>query len=614
MKKMFLVSFLACMHVLFCATPIDLDEIDEDFLILGSNFDLFEDSTCSLEFKDILEKESLVFSSAHKEYESVTNVESNYWVRISFSSSGQTAKKVLEVITPQTDYISFFVPLENGEYSETKTGYLLPYSHREYLHKNFVFDFQKNADFTKPFYLKVHSSNKVGLLFKIRSQKNFTHYSLSEYLLLGMYYGVLLVLVIYNLIIFFFLRQRVYLAYCFTVLFSIGLSLSDDGLGFSLVWPNHPFWSQPLGLIIFPIGFLIAYTSYAISFFGNRFRSLQLIIGGGTALYLVYFAMLYVFSHEKFYYSYLYSFPFVVIYLCFTYSMLVKKHSPAQFFVVGNTFALVGLIIEQLRLLEVIEGNVVTQYAFEAGIVLEFISLAISLSYNYAFEMKQSIAIKEKHIFLLEKNENSQREQFKLMVEKDALSQKVNKELEDKVADRTREVQESNKKLQSLVDGLESMSITLDKENWQLKRTIKEEKQNRLSGSSISRQEIKELYPTKILCLKFLETLKWSDSYSCSKCQHPKYSIKEVNRSRKCSKCGKIESVTASSLYHSQKIPLQDLFFLTYLAFENKEFEVSTLSLELGISESSIYKFVKKVRDKKSKSKNVTNWEDLIYY
>lgn len=254
-----------------------------------------------------------------------------------------------------------------------------------------------------------------------------------------------------------------------------------------------------------------------------------------------------------------------------------------------------------------------TVYAFELGIVLEFISLSLSLGYSYAKETKLRLKGQEKQISLLEEKETAQREKVEALQEKELLTQKVNRELEDKVKERTIEITEMNTNLQKLVVDLESMSITLDKENWQLKQGIKKEKQDRLSGETITIEEVKSLYPTKQLCLIFLEELKWKTEYTCTKCGHQKHSTNKDTRSKKCSKCGKIESVTSGSLYHAQKIGLQELFLLTHLAFRKNNIDVANLSQTLGVSETSIYKFIKKVKDKKEKNPKANSWEELIF-
>lgn len=607
-----LVATLFFVKICFAASPINLDSIGDNYLIKGSNYDYFQDSTAQLSFNEILKSQGNVFSNHHPETQIIHEVNSNHWVRFNLKSEDYAQKRIIEVITPQTEHVTFFTPKQTGGYDEIASGYLLPYEQRSYDHKNFIFDIPLDADFSKPFFIKVKSTNKVGLLFKIRTQQFFTAYSLNEYFDLGAYYGVLGLLIIYNLIIFIYLRRKVYLAYSLVVLCAIGLSMSDDGLGFALVWPNHPGWSQTLGLDIFPVSFLLAYTFYSYQFLTKKYHEVQKIILYTTIAYLVYFLFEILFTSEKFYFSYAYSIPFIVIYIGYWYVVLKFNYKPGRFFVLGNTFALSGVIIEQLRLLEVVEGNVFTVYAFEAGILIEYLAFSLSLAYQYSSENKQLLMVQKQKVNLLKKNQEASEEKIQLLNEKEQLSQKVNRELEEKVRERTEEVQEANDKLRSLVENLEKMSITLDKENWQLKRVIKEEKKQRLLGDEISIEEVYSLYPSKASCLKFLEQLKWDENFECSKCGNTKYSSNNKDFSRKCSKCGKIDSVTSNSIFHAQKLPLQVMFYLIHLVFSHTTYDISVLSKELEISENSLYRFIAKVKTRMKEPKSNT-WEDLIY-
>ena len=595
------------------AKPIDLQGIAEEYMLKGADFDYYEDSSHGVNIESILQQQNQLFTTNTLSLRLIENIGSNYWIRLYFKDSEHSAKKVLEVITPQTEFVTFYAPKENGSYDSSQAGYRLPFTQREYEHKNLVFDFQEDTDFSKPFFIKVRSSNKVALLFKIRSQQFFTAYSLKEYFTLGLYYGTLALLILYNLILFTFVRKPVYLAYVFVVVFAIGLSMSDDGMGFALLWPNHPEWSQTLGLKIFPLGFLLCYTIYAVQFLDMKFIKSKRVILIATTLYTLYFLFNIFFNKDKFYYSYAYSIPFIIIYS--TYWFVVLKHNfrAGRFFIIGNTFALMGVVIEQLRLLGVVEGTIFTVYAFEVGILIEFISLSLSLSYQYASDSKMLLKTQLEKVSLLKKNEEVQQEKIKVLKEKELLSQKVNNELEQKVKERTIEVQQANDKLSRLVTSLEAMSITLDKENWQLKRVLREEKKSRLTNNIMSLEEVYTLFPSRLSCLDFLATLKWQNGYICPKCHNDKSSINKKEKSRKCSKCGKIVSVTSGSLLHAQKLPLQVLFLLTHLSFGEYPINVANISKETEISESSIYKFLAKVKQRKTERKKARSWEELIF-
>src|SRR5207253_8502571 len=67
------------------------------------------------------------------------------WPR-DWSSDVCSSDLVFEIMTPHTQEIKIFIPQKAGGYKVKETGQLLLFSQREYIHKNFVFDFLEGAD------------------------------------------------------------------------------------------------------------------------------------------------------------------------------------------------------------------------------------------------------------------------------------------------------------------------------------------------------------------------------------------------------------------------------------------------------------------------------------
>ncbi|MFZ9954955.1 MAG: 7TM diverse intracellular signaling domain-containing protein [Flavobacteriales bacterium] len=567
------------------ARTIDLQKVEDDSLLMHADLSYFEDVSATLFFEKIQHQ---TFEEGKTQFRSVQNVESAYWVKLNFKDDS-LRKFILEIVTPQTELIDFYAPIKSGGYNKISTGYLKKFEERVYLHKNFVFDLEHYFDYQKPFYVRVKSSNKVGLLFRIRTQQNFSQYSLNEYLLLGLYYGILIVLALYNLILFFSLKRIVYMFYSLTVLCAALISSSDDGFGFAYLWSNHPQWSQALGLYILPAAFLLFYTLYSIYFLDKVLLKYRKVILMVSAVYFLYFFSQLLFSSEKFYFSQLYILPFLTIYLVYFMVYFKEKYMPAKFFLAGNTFALIGVVVNQLRLLEVLPGNVFTLYSFDVGILLEFISLSLSLGYLYNLQIRENEKVQSELIA-------AQEEKILVINEKNALAEKVNRELENKVQERTIELKEANEKMAELVKKLDGINLDYDKENWELRTVIRDEKRSLLFNETLSFKEIKELYPTTESCLLYLSEMKWKDKEWHCECTNDKYSLNPKNYSRKCSRCGRIHSVTAGSIFHSQKLPLPSLFYIAHLVSKRAEMDVSVLSEELDISANSLYKFIKKLK------------------
>src|SRR5699024_11979620 len=70
-----------------------------------------------------------------------------------------------------------------------------------------------------------------------------------ESFILGIFFGIILVMIIYNFFLFIGLRMRSYLFYVIMILFTLLGQLSINGIAFQYLWPNSPQWN----LIAVPI-------------------------------------------------------------------------------------------------------------------------------------------------------------------------------------------------------------------------------------------------------------------------------------------------------------------------------------------------------------------------
>jgi hypothetical protein len=104
----------------------------------------------------------------------------------------------------------------------------------------------------------VVSEGTLTIPVRLWRHEAFWQESLSSYAMLSVYFGMLLALAAYNLLLWFSLRDHNYLTY---VLFAISMAvgqLSLNGLGNQFLWPDWPVW----GNLAFSTGFA------ATGFFG----------------------------------------------------------------------------------------------------------------------------------------------------------------------------------------------------------------------------------------------------------------------------------------------------------------------------------------------------------
>lgn len=95
--------------------------------------------------------------------------------------------------------------------------------------------------------------------------------------------------------------------------------------------------------------------------------------------------------------------------------------------------------------------------------------------------------------------------------------------------------------------------------------------------------EFEMMFTTEQQCLDYLKELRFSESYSCRKCQHNEYWVN--NRGiLKCKRCRDELSATAGTIFHNSKLPLVVIFrALWWIVAQKNGVSAAGLQRVLGI-------------------------------
>ena len=222
-------------------------------LPLASQATILEDPGGSLSLADV-QRRGDEFRPAKVRGEEAINFgysSSAWWLRLELEPDpGALRDWLLEVAFPTLDSVEFFGP--GGEH--LSTGDRLPFAQRPLSHRNFVFPLRLGESGASTVWLRIASEGTLTVPLNLWRSDAFWLDSQASYAVLSVYFGMLLALALYNLLLWFSLRDHNYLTY---VLFAASMAvgqLSHNGLGNQFLWPGWPAW----GNLAFPIGFAAA--------------------------------------------------------------------------------------------------------------------------------------------------------------------------------------------------------------------------------------------------------------------------------------------------------------------------------------------------------------------
>jgi len=122
---------------------------------------------------------------------------------------------------------------------------------------------------------------------------------------------------------------------------------------------------------------------------------------------------------------------------------------------------------------------------------------------------------------------------------------------------------------------------------------------------------VKEL-PNDDACKAYLAKYKWEDGFKCPKCEGKKGCLKK-GYNYHCYNCHHVESATANTLFHKVKFGLQKAFCIVFeMTTSSKSLSSTQVGLRYGVSQTSTWFFMQKVRNAMESSKKYP-LEDLVH-
>ena len=610
LKRILVLIFLASFPCVVSATPSDFWDLTQVKTEINStivDFPILIDSTGILVFEDIVKEPQLsAFKSIRSYPENKSGASSYFWLRLPLKNGQATDRWVLEVQSLHTPIIELYYKDKYGKYIKRVAGHSLPFNLKnDYKVKNIVFElpfYNANETFV---YLRIKSNQVSHFYFKIHSTKSLIEYTVNEYLLLGMYYGILIIIAFYNLALYVTTREIIHFLYVPYILSCILSSLTEDGLGFAYLWPDQPSLNITINYTVAPLFFMFSFLLYSRHFLDlhTKFKKAELLLLSVTVLYLVYWFISRFMSIGASFSQTAYVIPFVVVYAISIY-VYTKGMKTSRFFIMAYSLIFLAILLNVFRSFGLFPPSIWIVYSFNIGLIAEACVMSYAIGDKVRIITAQQKMIQKKFINELSRNNE--------------LQNKVNLELEERVNERTGELHHANKTLESLSKELQTMNSLLDKDNWRLKQKIVEEKRESLLSKVVTFQDFQIRFPNEYTCQTYLESIKWQgELFTCRKCGNDKYHSPKGTLSRKCTRCDDVESVTSDTLFHGTRFPLVKAFYIIHVVVNDiKEMNIEQLTLTLGLAKNTCWKFKKKVEDRlqalKKNNIKISSWEVLI--
>ncbi|WP_375232984.1 7TM diverse intracellular signaling domain-containing protein, partial [Pseudomonas sp. LS-2] len=245
--RILLTLLLVLMPLL--ASAVEFNENTRS-LPLGRATQVFEDPSGNATIADVSSPEgaakfrALEASSLNAGYS-----RSAFWlkVRLTYRPNDPFASAdwLLELAYPPMDHVDLYLSTDDAAPKLAwQTGDMLPFSSRQIKQNNYLFDLDLRPHESKTAYIRVASHGSVQAPLNLWASHAYIEEQPSRLYILGMIYGVLAVMLVYNLFIYLSVRDNSYLYYILYITCFGLYQVSVNGAAIEFLWPDNPWWAN----------------------------------------------------------------------------------------------------------------------------------------------------------------------------------------------------------------------------------------------------------------------------------------------------------------------------------------------------------------------------------
>lgn len=400
-----------------------------------------EDRKGNLEIKDIIHSNN--FISYQKDVVDFQVSESTFWLKFTVVNVNNPNSILLEIIQPSLQDADFYYPDANNYYQLSAAGQKYPFNSRKYKQStNFIFDLVIKPGEEKTYFLKIRGHQQILVPLKVITKNSLDATISNRNFWFGIYCGIILVMVLYNLFLYISIRDRSYIYYVLHTLF-VGLTQASLlGYAYQYFWPGSS-WFGSYSNFLFTCLVSIVGIQFLTEFLHLKVNARKIFYVLKT-FQVVYLA--YLFTSLAGYYSFTYAAILPTQSLIAFFILAVSIYSLHKGFVGARSYLIawsslmLGIIVYVARDFGLLPYNGLTAYSLVIGSAAEITLLSFALADRI-------------NIYKMEK-EKSQQAELAALLENQRMVREQNVLLEKKVLERTHELNLVNEDLEAVLKDL----------------------------------------------------------------------------------------------------------------------------------------------------------------
>ena len=423
--------FLGWCGASFSNTPGSVDfRDDQRRLPIGLSLDILSDTTGSLTLEEAMRSDR--FEALGMEVPNLGVSGSTFWLRTSVRNESSYDHVVLSLEYAEIDALDLYLLLDGRIEQLARKGQSISPGTRTGADPEFAFDLPILKGRSGTVFMRVQSTKQLQLPIVLRTPQELTANRSRRNLILGVYIGIMLVMALYNLFIFFSIRDRSYLYYVLYILSVTSTQLAFTGIGPFYLWPGNT-WLSTSATVILTLCTATLGFEFARQFIHTR-RHTPLLHRIGPVFYVLFAGCIFMQQTGQAVIAYQMAQGLSGISALYVLAMAFlawrRGSRQAFFFLMAWSAFLIGVMVFVVKDLGALPYNDLTTYTMPIGSAIECVLLSFGLA--------------DRINILRREKEQSQAEALRISLENERIIREQNAMLEVKVTERTLALQESN--------------------------------------------------------------------------------------------------------------------------------------------------------------------------
>ena len=371
------------------------------------------------------------------------------WLKFAAANHSTSTSLYLNIVSANIGSVALYKKTPEGFLKVEEGGNSFTLLKNRFSSPDIVLDLHLTKGENAEYLVHVESKHPIILPAYISTYDALSAFTLFQTSIICIYLGILIIMFLYNLFLYFFTSDHNYLYYVTYIFFLALAQLTASGYSHKFLWPNYPVINE-YALIWTSSFAAIAGIAFSMIFL-NTVKSAPAAHMALKAFITVYFVGLILSVVNLAPYSYYilnYNGLLTVFVVLYVSIRLVRRgFRPAFFYLIAWFTLLLSFTVLVFLNLNWLPYNNFTGYAFYFGSAVEVALL--------------SLALADKINILKKEKETSQADALKISLENERLVKEQNILLERKVAERTEALQHANDDVTAAYKNLKEAQIQL---------------------------------------------------------------------------------------------------------------------------------------------------------